>query len=175
MKKALVVTALISTIGLATIQIATAAPGPGANRSLNHPGATQNTQLDQETLDKIRTFHTENQALRKQIVEKQAAHRAVMQNTNPNATLAAKLSGELFDLRNTMHQKAKTAGLNGIMMENNGRGGYGRGYGMNNGFDRGHGYGMNNESERGCGHGYGMNNGSDRGYGHGYGMGYGHY
>ncbi len=167
MKKALVVTALISTIGLATIQIATAAPGPGANRSLNHPGATQNTQLDQETLDKIKTFHTENQALRKQIVEKQAAHRAVMQSTNPNATLAAKLSGELFDLRNTMHQKAKTAGLNGIMMENNGRGGYGMGYGR--------GYGMSNGSERGCGHGYGMVNGSGRGYGHGYGMGYGHY
>nr|MBC8207708.1 hypothetical protein [Candidatus Desulfatifera sulfidica] len=146
------VTALIATIGLVTIQPASARPGAG--RAIDCPRGYQTTQLDQETLDKMTAFRTENQELRKQIVIKQTAKRALMRSNNPDATQAGQLAGELFDLRQEMHQKAEAAGLSGYMMRGEGRG-YGRhqGYGMgnNNGYGQGphHKNGNNGRQHRG--------------------------
>ena len=57
------------------------------------------------------TFLSETTQLRKGMAEKKAAMRALMKNTNPDPEQAAKLAGELFDLREQLRIKAKAAGL----------------------------------------------------------------
>ena len=145
MKKALIITALISTVAITAVQTASARPGNGYGRNLDCPGWGQTAQLDQATLDKIETFRNDNQGLRKQIVEKRAEKRALMRADNPDATQAAKVSGELFDLRQQLRDKAEAAGLSGYMAF-----GEGRGYGYASGKGRHHG-GWHGNGPRGYG------------------------
>ena len=65
---------------------------------------------------------------------KQNERMALMQSDNPDPARAAKLAGELFDLRASMQSKAQAAGIQGAGGRNcdgPGRGNYhgGRGYG----------------------------------------------
>jgi hypothetical protein len=91
-------------------------------------------QVDKATQDKLDAFFKETQDLRKQIFMKQAEGQALMQSDNPNSATLSKVSGELFDLRTAMQEKAKVAGLDNYiggpgMGMMGGRGG-GRGMGM---------------------------------------------
>ena len=93
-------------------------------------------QLDPASQEKVSKFFKDNQALHKQIAMKQAEKRAIMQNEKPDPQMAAKVAGELFDLRTAMHDKAEAAGVSQYLGHmGGGRGfrspGSGPGMGMN--------------------------------------------
>ena len=68
-------------------------------------------QLDAATQEKLDKFFTDTTEMRKEIAVKQAEKMALMRGDNPDAAMVAKLTGELFDLRNAMHAKAVEAGV----------------------------------------------------------------
>lgn len=95
-------------------------------------------QVDKATQDKLDAFFKETQDLRKQIIMKQAEGQALMQSDNPNSAALSKVSGELFDLRTAIQEKAKAAGLDNSI----GGPGMGMGMGMMGGRGGGRGMGM---------------------------------
>jgi Heavy-metal resistance len=119
MKKAIAITVLASVIGLTGMYQASARcgqggmGGPGGNCA--GAGMQARAEMDDATKAKFDAFLTDNQAVRKEIKMKQAKKRALMHGENPDAEKVAQLTGELFDLRTTMHAKAKEAGLEKYM------------------------------------------------------------
>lgn len=106
-------------------------------------------QLDQATQDKIKKFFKDTLPLHKEMAMKQAEKQALMQSDTPDPQAVAKVTGEMFDLRMTMQEKAELAGVDQYVGP--GRMGMGMGMGMGCG-GRGHGMGM------GMGRGSGMMN-----------------
>ena len=98
-------------------------------------GALGYTQLDAATKAKVDKFYDETKDLRKQMVMKHAEEAALMHATNPDADKAAKLAGEIFDLRATIQTKAEAAGVQGLI-------GCGGCQGMGQGMGRGMGMGQ---------------------------------
>jgi Spy/CpxP family protein refolding chaperone len=97
-------------------------------------------QLDPAAKEKVSKFFKDNQALQKQIAMKQAEKRAIMQSEKPDPQAAAKVAGELFDLRTAMHDKAEAAGVSQYL----GPMGGGKGFrGPGSGSGGGPGMGMN--------------------------------
>lgn len=114
--------------GLIAVGTASANRGNGNggwNQDCGNQGGMMHQQLDKETQDKISQFRDDNQTLRKEIVMKRAEKRAMMNSTNPDSAAAAKIAGELFDLRAAMKVKAVAAGVDQYM----------RHRGMGSGFD----------------------------------------
>ena len=66
-------------------------------------------------------FMNETVELRKAMTVKKAELRAIMNNDNPDPKRVAELTGEVFDLREQLHNKAQEKGLDKI--------GFGRGPG----------------------------------------------
>jgi len=60
---------------------------------------------------KLEKFLADTKDLRKQIYVKRAEKQALMHNRVPDAVAIAKVTGELFDLRSAIQEKAKEAGL----------------------------------------------------------------
>jgi zinc resistance-associated protein len=110
MKKQIVALALISSLTMVAAASADWGKGGGGKGGCAQMQG-QYQQLDQATKDKLQQFAKDNQESRKEIAMKRAEMRALMSNDNPDPQLAAKIAGELFDLRNTMRQKAEAAGL----------------------------------------------------------------
>lgn len=109
MKKTLLALALITTIGLAGYQTAEARScGGGPGQMMGHG---QGQQLDGEAAKNHEKFMAETTALRKQMHSKKTELKAVLANDKPDEKKAAKLSEELFDLRENMRAKAKESGL----------------------------------------------------------------
>jgi hypothetical protein len=123
MKKKIAVIALLLSVALATI--ASARGGMGYGMGYYHPQMMGYAyqQPDAETQAKLNTFYNETQEIRKQILVKQSERQALLQGANPDPAMAAKISGELFDLMTTMQNKAKAAGLENYV----GGPGFGRG------------------------------------------------
>lgn len=110
MKKQIVAIALIGSLALATT--ATANWGKGGGRGYGGCGQMQQSQqLDPETKAKVQQFLKDHQGLRKELTMKRAEKRALMQSDNPSPEVAAKIAGELFDLRTQMREKAEAAGV----------------------------------------------------------------
>lgn len=110
MKKTIIAVALIS--GLAVVTTASANWGRGGGNAYNCPcqvGYQQ--QVDPASQEKYSQFFTETQELRKQLTMKQAERRALMQTENPDPAAASQLAGEIFDLRNSLQDKAQAAGI----------------------------------------------------------------
>ena len=116
MKKAIAITALVTVVGLTGMSQAFAW-GPGGMRGhggCGGPGMMgmmAQADMDDATKAKFEAFMTDSQSLRKEIQMKRAEKRALMNAENPDAKKVSQLAGELFDLRATMHAKAKEAGL----------------------------------------------------------------
>lgn len=117
MKKQL--TALMLIMGLIMATGASADRGRG-NRGLGGYGdcpqmrgqmQSQMPQLDQATQDKIKQFFKDTQPLHKEMAMKRAEKQALMQSDTPDPQAAAKVTGELFDLRVNMQEKAEQAGV----------------------------------------------------------------
>lgn len=98
-------------------------------------------QLDQETQNKIKQFFKDTQPLHKEMAMKRAEKRAIMNSDNPDPKAAAKIAGEMFDLRTTIREKAELAGVDQYIgpgrmgrkgrpcrMGGMGMSGYGQGY-----------------------------------------------
>ena len=137
MKKALVVTALVMSIGLVGWQQASANWGMGGGMHgmggaclKEGPGYSQ---LDAATKAKVDKFYAETKDLRKQMVMKHAEEVALMNAANPDAAKVAKLAGEIFDLRATLQAKAEAAGVQGLLGCACGHMGQGMGPGMGQG------------------------------------------
>jgi Spy/CpxP family protein refolding chaperone len=115
MKKKMMIMVVVA--GLALVGTASAQGGKGGG--YGHHGKMQGgmmyQQLDQQTRDKIKQFRDDNQSLRKEMVMKRAEKRALMNSTNPDPVAAAKIAGELFDLRTAMRAKAEAAGIDNYM------------------------------------------------------------
>jgi zinc resistance-associated protein len=122
MKKILITTALAGVIGLAGLQTATAGPGYGYGGGYCRDFGIDRPYDDGIGSKALEKFREETTALRKELAVKRGEYRALMQQDNPDEKRAAALSGELFDLRNELRQKAAERGLSGSF----GCGGYGR-------------------------------------------------
>lgn len=118
MKKELVVTALVVGMGLFGLQQASAERGMDGSHGMGGgsvKGGPACSQLDTASKAKLDKFYNETKDLRKQMVMKHAEQRAVLSSTNPDPATAAKLAGELFDLKAAIHAKAEAAGVQGLM------------------------------------------------------------
>ncbi len=119
MKKTLAVAVLVTGLGLAGINQASAAKDwggtPAAYGSVPCPcggqGVGISNQLDAATKAKIEKFREDTLDLRRQTAMKRAEKKALMQSQTPDATAVARVTGELFDLRETMKAKAELAGV----------------------------------------------------------------
>jgi len=107
MKKGIVTIIAVAAIGLATFQVVDARPGKGAGVG---SGYAQQA-LDPATQKAQDKFLKETTELRKQMVAKRAEMHALMSGTNPDGQKAAKLSEEMFELREQLRTKAQAAGL----------------------------------------------------------------
>jgi zinc resistance-associated protein len=111
MKKVLIAAALVSVLGLSGLQAATAGPGwgPGDNSCREcGMGGRFESEANYKAIEK---FREETVALRKTLAVKRGEYRALMHKDNPDEKRAAALSGELFDLRNELQQKAAERGI----------------------------------------------------------------
>ncbi len=100
-------------------------------------------QLDQATQDKIKQFFKDTQPLHKEMAMKRAEKQALMQSDKPDPQAVAKVTGEMYDLRTTIHEKAEQAGVDKYI----GPGRMGRGFGMGRGM-MGQGGMMNDDSDQ---------------------------
>lgn len=137
MKKALVVTALVVGMGLIGWQQASANWGMGDGFHGMGGGCMEGgpgySKLDAASKAKLDKFYDETKDLRKQMVMKHAEEAALMNAAAPDADRVGKLAGEIFDLKATIHAKAKAAGVQGLMdCGGHGKRGMGRGMGMMN-------------------------------------------
>ncbi len=141
MKKKIVALALIAGLTMATV--ATAGWQNGGRGYANCPQVQGQMmqgqgpmfqQLDQATQDKIQQFFKDTQPLHKEMAMKRAEKQALMRSDNPDPQAVAKVTGELFDLRTTMQEKAVLAGVDQYVGPGHmGRGGRGCGCGMGQG------------------------------------------
>lgn len=140
MKKKIAAIVLVSGIALAGVASANWGYGGGGRGYYGNCPQVQGQayqQVDPAVQEKMDQFYADTQALRKQLAVKQAEKMALMRSDNPDPAAAAKLAGELFDLRAAMREKAEAAGVDQYL----GRpGGGGQGGGM--GFHRGGGRGI---------------------------------
>ncbi len=120
MKKQIIALSLI--IGLTMATAASANWGRGGGRGYGGCGDCPQLQgqmmqgpmfqqLDQATQEKIQQFFKDTQALHKQMAMKRAEKQALMQSDQPDPQAVAKVTGEMFDLRQTIHEQAETAGV----------------------------------------------------------------
>ena len=112
MKKALIVSALVGVIGFAGIQTVSADAGYGF-RDGSCRENSRNEYRDEAGMKAREKFMEETVALRKELAVKRAEYRALMEHDNPDVKRAATLSGELFDMRNEIQQKALERGIPG--------------------------------------------------------------
>ena len=105
-KKALIVIALAAMVGFMGLQRASA-------RGVSYHGDSPHYfhKMDAGTKEKIEKFRADTKDLRKQMVMKRAEESALIRSQAPNIEAVKKAAGELFDLRLTMVEKAKAAGL----------------------------------------------------------------
>ena len=132
MKKQIIAIALISGLTFAGVASAHWGQGGGQGgcpKAGMMQGQMMNQQLDQATKDKIAQFFKDNQELRKEMTMKRAVKKALMQSEQPDVTEIAKVTGELFDLRTAMHEKAVAAGVDQYVGKGRGKCGMGSGGG----------------------------------------------
>ena len=114
MKKTIFVLGLVAGLGLTGLQAVCANPGNGGPEmagGFGPPGMAMQQKPDEATLVKIRTFMTENKALRREMAIRMVVQKAIMMSKTPDTAVMAKVAGEQFDLRQAMMDKAKAAGL----------------------------------------------------------------
>jgi zinc resistance-associated protein len=114
MKKHVIAIVLIAGLTMATAASANWGRGGGFGGGYGDCPMAQGQMMvppDPAVKAKVDQFFKDNQALHKQVVMKQAEKRALMQSDKADPQAAAKVAGELFDLRATLHDKAAAAGV----------------------------------------------------------------
>jgi zinc resistance-associated protein len=118
MKKVFVITALVAGLSFFGFQQASAGCGMGGGPGMGQGCPKGNpcyTQLDAASKEKMNKFFNETKDLRKQMVMKHAEVMALMHSDKSDSAQAAKLAGEMFDLRSTMETKAEAAGVAALL------------------------------------------------------------
>ena len=112
MKKVLVAAVLIGAISLTGFSLVNAhgrygsgpGQGYGACEDCGYCTSRSNNEQDRE---KIAAFAAETKELRKQLAVKRSERRALMHQDNPDENKVAQLTGEIYDLKDLMAEKAK--------------------------------------------------------------------
>jgi Spy/CpxP family protein refolding chaperone len=127
MKKVLMAAAVVTLVSVVSLQNANAnwgGRGQGYNNGCNNGTAMMarhhggggamayNQRCANMQSEAFDAFRKDTTALRRTMMSKRVAMRALMNGTNPDPDQAAKLAGELFDLREQMRSKAKERNLN---------------------------------------------------------------
>ncbi len=135
MKKHIIAAVLISGLAISTVASANWGRGGAGNgyNCGNCPQGQYLQQIDPAIQEKIDAFVDETASMRREIAVKQAEKMALLRGTNPDAATVAKLTGELFDLRTAMRDKAEAAGVDQYIGPMGGGRGAGKGMGMNGG------------------------------------------
>ena len=128
MKKIVTIAAILSVIGFASYQAASAHGGYGAGYcGTYNSDARGYTEEDQAAFEKFRNDTT---TTRKEIVVKRSELNALLGKDNPDETKVAKLTGDLYDLEAELETKAKAAGIDNRYAYRHGPGMmYGNGWG----------------------------------------------
>ena len=114
MKKVLVAAALIGAVSLAGFSMVNAhgrfgsGPGRGCGTCADS-GYCLNQSCAEQDSEKVAAFAEETKELRKELAVKRSERRALMHQDNPDEKRVAQLTGEIYDLDNTMAEKAKAA------------------------------------------------------------------
>lgn len=138
MKKQIIALVVLAGLSVATVASANWGRGGGFGGGYGDCPMVQGQMMmpvDPAIKAKVDQFFKDNQALHKQVVMKQAEKRALLQNDKADPQAAAKVAGELFDLRTSLHDKALAAGVAEYvgpmgMGMGGGKGMHGRGRGM---------------------------------------------
>ncbi|THB78541.1 MAG: periplasmic heavy metal sensor [Desulfobulbaceae bacterium] len=135
MKKKIIVSALVLSLMTAGFTSAQARWGNRGANVNNCPCATgQVSQVDAATQEKLEAFYNDTLDIRKQLTMKRAEKQALLRSETPDPAAMSKIAGEMFDLRQTLQQKAQEAGVDSIAGAGFGRGqGFGNGDGMGGG------------------------------------------
>lgn len=122
-KKLVLAAILTSGLALAISQSAMAEttppaqPAPATNAQVNKASMPGRYQLDPATQKAHEKFLNDTVGIRKEITEKHAVMRALMNANTPDTTKISQMAGELFELREKLRVKAQEAGLPmGMMM-----------------------------------------------------------
>lgn len=112
-KKIMMATIFTSALTFAISQAALAeptnpAPVEGKNKPDEYPCQVQMGTEMQKAHEK---FLNDTVAIRKELVEKNAVMRALLNAGTPDTVKASQVAGELFELREKLRAKAKEAGL----------------------------------------------------------------
>jgi len=136
MKKVLVAAVLVGVMSLTGISMTNARGArhgfdSGRGYGAGYGYCTNQSYSDQDK-EKAAAFLDDTKELRKQIVVKKSERRALMKQENPDEKRVAQLTGEIYDLKNIVADKAKeTFGDNppplGLMRSMGGFGDRGRG------------------------------------------------
>lgn len=109
-KKVFLATILTGGLALAISQAVIAQPGLGP-QGLGPKGGPAYAQKMDPAIEKARDkFLTETAVERKELAQKNAALRVLMNSSNTDTTEVAKLAGEVFELREKLRAKAREAG-----------------------------------------------------------------
>ena len=116
MKKLLTAAAIISIIGFAGIQTASAHGGryySNNNYTNDYCGSytTGDRTLTNTDAKAIEKFRAETNSVRKEIVVKRSELNALLRNDNPDEKRVATLTGELYDLETEFETKADETGV----------------------------------------------------------------
>jgi len=107
-------------ISLAAIQTVTACQthGPGMKGlgMMKGQAMMQGTNPMAEMMKSRDAFLKDSQELRKSMMMKRAAMKAMMRSAYPDADKIAKLAGEIFDIREQLRAKAEANGMPGMGM-----------------------------------------------------------
>ena len=112
MKKFLVVAALVGIFSLVGFSMVNARGNHSYGSGMGYGyggdcGYFDKWSYDDLDKEKIDTFLKETQETRKQLAVKRSERRALMSQGNPDEKRVATLTGEIFDLRNLLDDKAK--------------------------------------------------------------------
>lgn len=112
-KKIMLATIFTSALTFAISQAAMAEPAKAAQgdtkeKSDQHSGQVQMGSEMQKVHEK---FLTDTVAIRKELAEKNAVMRALLNAGTPDTVKASQIAGELFELREKLRARAKEAGL----------------------------------------------------------------
>jgi Spy/CpxP family protein refolding chaperone len=130
MKKYVVAAALIGAIGFTSFSMANArgnygnGPGPGSGDCGGY-GYCNNASYSDADNEKADEFYKATKETRREIFVKRSELDALMLQDNPDEKKVAKLTGEIYDLKTLMEEKAENA------FGDSPRYGYGRGRGGN--------------------------------------------
>jgi len=112
MKKYLTVAAVVGIISLIGFSIVYAQGnygfGPGRGHGMcDGYGYCNKWSYDEQDKEKAAAFREETKEARKQIAVKRSERKALMKQDNPDEKKVAKLTGEIYDLKNLLDEKAQ--------------------------------------------------------------------